>query len=184
MRALTIAICALGVPVAAAAGTGDDFKGRDITLYVGAGPGGAYDTFGRLLARHLGRHVPGNPNVLVVNQPGASGRRMINFIYNHAPKDGTAIGTGLSTLAFDPLMGDDATFDAQKLGWIGSSNRETAVCIIWKDSAIHTIEDVKSRITAVGSSGPSSTDSIYPNVMNALFGMKFKVIAEIGRAHV
>jgi len=161
---------------AVTAGAEDSFQGKQITIHVGSGPGGAYDTFARLLARHFARHIPGNPAVVVTNVPGASGRRMINYIYNVAPKDGTAIGTGLSTLAFDPLMGEASQFDAQKLAWIGSSNKETAACIIWNGSPIKTIEGVKRRTTAVGSSGPSSTDSIYPNVLNALFGMQFKVV--------
>src|ERR1043166_6387479 len=177
MRALAPATVLLALAIASPTVAADDFKGKDITLYVGSGPGGAYDTFGRLLGRHLSRHIPGNPNIVVVNQPGASGRRMINFIYNIAPKDGTAIGTGLSTLAFAPLTGEDSQFDAQKLAWIGSSNREVSTCIMWHQSPIRTIEDAKARPASVGSSGPSSTDSIYPNVLNYLFGTKFKVIA-------
>ncbi len=107
--------------------------------------------------------------------PGAAGRKMIG--YNVAPRDGTAIGTALSTLYFDPLIGEDSTFDATKLSWIGSANKETSTCIVWHASPIRRIEDVRSREMAVGSSGPSSTDSIYPNVLNTLFGMKFKVIS-------
>jgi tripartite-type tricarboxylate transporter receptor subunit TctC len=140
---LWTAVSATAVPVGAAA---DDFyRGKEITLHVGSGPGGAYDTFGRLLSRHLGRHIPGSPNVVVVNVPGASGRRMINYIYNVAPKDGTAVGSGLSTLAFDPLTGEDSQFDAQKLEWIGSSNKETSACIVWHGSPIRTIGDVRVR---------------------------------------
>jgi len=174
--ALAIAAAIASAAPTGTAGAEDSFQGKQITIHVGSGPGGAYDTFARLLARHVARHIPGNPAVVVTNVPGASGRRMINYIYNVAPRDGTAIGTGLSTLAFDPLMGEASQFDAQKLAWIGSSNKETAACIIWDASPIKTIEDVKRRTTAVGSSGPSSTDSIYPNVLNALFGMQFKVV--------
>jgi tripartite-type tricarboxylate transporter receptor subunit TctC len=155
----------------------DVFKGKDITLYVGSGPGGAYDTYGRLLARHYGRHIPGKPNIVVQNMPGAAGRRMINYIYNVAPKDGTAFATALSTLAFDPLVGEESQFVAQKLTWIGSANKETSTCIFWHASPIRSVEDMKTRTMAVGSSGPSSTDSIYPNLLSYLFGMKFKVIA-------
>jgi tripartite-type tricarboxylate transporter receptor subunit TctC len=159
------------------AGAQDFYKGKDITLYVGSGAGGAYDTYARLIARHYSRHIPGNPNVIVVDMPGASGRKMIGYLYNVAPKDGTAIGTALSTLTFDPLIGEDTQFDAQKLSWIGSATRETTTCIVWHASPIRTIDDVRKQVMTVGSSGPSSTDSIYPNVLNNLFGMKFKVIA-------
>lgn len=177
VRLLFAVLCAVEA-TAGVVSAQESLKGKQITLHVGSGPGGAYDTFARLLSRHLGRHVPGNPTVVVAHMPGASGRRMINFIHNIAPKDGTAIGTGLSTLAFDPLMapGEPSTFDAQKLAWIGSSNKETAACIVWHGSPIRTIEDVRNLSAAVGSSGPSSTDAIYPNVLNYLFGMKFRVV--------
>ncbi len=163
--------------VASEAAAADTFKGKEITLYVGSGAGGAYDTYARLLARHYGRHIPSNPRIIVSNMPGAAGRRMINFIYNVAPSDGSAIATGLSTLAFDPLMGETSLFVAQKLSWLGSAAKETTTCIAWHASPIRSIEDVKVRTMAVGSSGPSSTNSIYPNVLSNLFGMHFKIIA-------
>jgi tripartite-type tricarboxylate transporter receptor subunit TctC len=154
----------------------DIFKGREINLYVGSAPGGPYDAYARLVARHLGRHLPGAPSVVVQNMPGASGRRLMGFIYNVAPKDGTAIATAQRALLFDPLMGVDAHFGVDKVTWLGSANSETNVCMAWHTSPVHTIEDVRTRGMVVGSSGPSSTDSIYPNVLNALHGMKFKVV--------
>jgi tripartite-type tricarboxylate transporter receptor subunit TctC len=154
----------------------DYFKGKTVNLYIGSAPGGPYDAYGRLVARHLGQNIPGNPNVVVQNMPGASGRRLMGFIYNVAPKDGTAIATAQRALPFDPLMGVESHFDVEKVTWIGSANNETNVCMAWHTSAIRTIEDVRTRQFVVGSSGPSSTDSIYPNVFNSLFGMKFKVV--------
>ena len=176
LRGFAVA-CALTAVVPARGNAQDFFKGKDISLYVGSGAGGAYDTYARLVARHYGRHIPGNPNVVVVDMPGASGRKMMAYLYNVAPRDGTTIGTALSTLTFDPLMGEDSQFDSTKLTWIGSANRETSTCIMWHASPIKGIDDVRSREATVGSSGPSSTDSIYPNVLNYLFGMKFKVIS-------
>ncbi len=177
-RAVTAATLAIVLTALAAGAAAQDFyQGKTISLYVGSGAGGAYDTYARLIARHYSRHIPGHPNLVVVDMPGAAGRKMIGCLYNVAPRDGTAIGTALSTLYFDPLIGADSTFDATKLGWIGSANKETSTCIVWHASPIRSIEEVRSREMAVGSSGPSSTDSIYPNVMNYLFGMKFKVIA-------
>lgn len=155
----------------------DFFKGKEISLYVGSAPGGAYDTYARLIARHFGGHVPGHPAVIVVNMPGAAGRKMIGYLANVAPRDGTAIGTALSTLAFDRLIGEDSPFDATKLTWLGSANQETSTCIVWHTAPIQTIDDVRRREMTVGSSGPSSTDTIYPNVLNDLFGMKFKIIS-------
>ena len=108
--------------------------------------------------------------------PGASGRRLMGFIYNLAPKDGTAIAAPQRAVAFDPLLGVDSHFDANAMAWIGSANKETNVCVVWHTSPIRTIEDVKHREMVVGTSGPSSTDAIYPNLMNALFGTRFKVV--------
>jgi tripartite-type tricarboxylate transporter receptor subunit TctC len=166
----------LAIVAASPARAEDDFSGKEINLYVGSAPGGPYDAYGRLLARHLGRHLPGRPNVVAQNMPGASGRRLMGFLYNVAPRDGTAIATAQRALAFDPLMGTDSHFDVDKISWIGSANNETNVCMVWHTSPIRTLEDVKLREMVVGTSGPSSTDAIYPNVMNALFGTRFKVV--------
>lgn len=154
----------------------DFFKGKDITLYTGSPAGGPYDTYTRLIGRHLGDHIAGHPNIIVQNMPGASGRRMIGYLYNLAPRDGTALALAERAVAFAPLLGEDNQFDALKMAWLGSANAETNVCIVWHTSAIKTIDDVKSHDMNVGTSGPSSTDAIYPNLMNALFGMHFKVI--------
>ena len=165
-------VLAVAVPVHAQ----DTFKGREINLYVGSAPGGPYDAYARLIARHLGRHLPGNPGVVVQNMPGASGRRLMGYIYNVAPKDGTAIATAQRALPFEQLIDGDTRFDVQKVTWLGSANNETNVCMAWHTSKVATIEDVRTRGMVVGSSGPSSTDSIYPNVLNFLHGMKFKVV--------
>jgi tripartite-type tricarboxylate transporter receptor subunit TctC len=112
---------------------------------------------------------------VVQNMPGASGRRLISFMTNVAPKDGTAIATIQRGNAFEPLMGE-ATFDVEKIAWLGNANAETNVCMAWHTSPARTIEDVRTRGMVVGSSGPASTDSIYPNVLNYLHGMKIKVV--------
>ena len=161
-----------GSPAAAA----DFYAGKDVTLYVGSPAGGPYDAYARLIARHLGRNIPGHPNIVVQNMPGASGRRLMGFMSNLAPKDGTAIAAPQRAVAFDPLLGVDSHFDANAMAWIGSANKETNVCVVWHTSPIRTIEDVKHREMVVGTSGPSSTDAIYPNLMDNLFGMKFKVV--------
>jgi tripartite-type tricarboxylate transporter receptor subunit TctC len=166
----------LAVDAGSPARADDYFAGKEINLHVGSSPGGPYDAYARLLARHLGRHIPGHPGVVVQNMPGASGRRLMGFIYNVAPRDGTAIATAQRALAFDPLMGVDSRFEADKVNWIGSANNETNVCVAWHTSPIRSLDDVKTRDMVVGTSGPSSTDAIYPNVMNYLFGTRFKVV--------
>src|SRR5262245_39888610 len=119
---IVLAVC-IASPVAA-----QDFKGKDINLYVGSGAGGPYDAYARLLGRHLGKYLPGNPAVVVQNMPGASGRRLISFMVNVAPKDGTALATIQRGNAFEPLMGE-AQFDVEKIAWIGNVNSETNVCV-------------------------------------------------------
>jgi len=100
----------------------------------------------------------------------------MGFIYNVAPKDGTAVATAQRALPFEQLIDGDSRFDVGKITWLGSANSETNVCMAWHTSPVRSIDDVRTRGMVVGSSGPSSTDSIYPNVLNALHGMKFKVV--------
>ena len=154
----------------------DILRGKEINLYVGSAPGGPYDAYACLVARHLGKHLPGSPSIVVQHMPGASGRRLMGFISNVAPKDGSAIATAQRALPFDQLMSGESRFDVEKITWLGSANSETNVCMAWHSSGVATIEDVRTRGMVVGSSGPSSTDSIYPNVLNFLHGMKFKVV--------
>jgi tripartite-type tricarboxylate transporter receptor subunit TctC len=172
VRSVCTAAALLAITSAAPA---QDFRGKEINLYVGSGAGGPYDAYARLFARHLGKHLPGNPATVVQNMPGASGRRLISFMTNVAPKDGTAIAIIQRGNAFEPLMGG-APFDVHTIAWIGNANDETNVCMVWHTAPITTIEDVRTRTMVVGSSGPASTDSIYPNVLNAVHGMKFKVV--------
>jgi tripartite-type tricarboxylate transporter receptor subunit TctC len=158
------------------AGAQDFYKGKELTIYTGSAPGGPYDAYARLIARHLGRNTPGNPSVIVQSMPGASGRRMMGYMQNLAPKDGTVIAAPQRAVPFDPLTDADSHFDAQKFGWLGSANNETNVCMVWHTSALRTFTDLYSKEMVVGTSGPSSTDAIYPNVINNLFGTKFKVV--------
>ena len=158
------------------AGAQDFYKSKELTIYTGSAPGGPYDAYARLLARHLVRNIPGNPTVIVQSMPGASGRRMMGYMQNVAPKDGTVIAAPQRAVPFDPLTEADSHFDAQKFDWLGSANNETNVCMVWHTSALRTFDDLYTREMVVGTSGPSSTDAIYPNVMNNLFGTKFRVV--------
>ena len=113
----------------------DSLKGKEITLLVGSTPGGPYDAYARMVARHMGHHIPGGPSFVVVNMPGASGRKLMGYVYNSAPKDGTTIALAQRALAFDPLMGVAApAFDANGVSWIGSANTEVNVCMVWHTS--------------------------------------------------
>jgi tripartite-type tricarboxylate transporter receptor subunit TctC len=154
------------------------YKGQNIDLYIGYSVGGGYDVYARTIARHLGRHIPGNPNIVPRNMEGAGSLRLANWIANAAPKDGTAIAAVSRSIAFDPLFDTTgATFRGDRLSWIGSANDEVSVCVSTKDSGIRTIEDVKQRPVPVGSSGINDDTGQFPRVINALLGTKFKVVA-------
>jgi tripartite-type tricarboxylate transporter receptor subunit TctC len=170
------AAATLLAPMTRDAAADDFFKGKDITLYVGSTSGGPYDAYARMLARHWSRNIPGNPNFVVQNMPGASGRRLMGHMQGVAPKDGTAIAAAHRALPFDPLMGVKSKFDPTKVTWIGNANDEVNICIVWHASPIKTFADLRQREMVVGSGGSASTDTIYPNIMNAMFGTKFRVV--------
>ncbi len=156
-----------------------DFKGETITLQIGFGPGGGYDTYGRVLARHYGRLIPGNPNVVPKNMPGAGALRLANHIYNVAPKDGTEIGIFASSAVMEPLMGNDqAKFDATKYSWIGSMNSDIAFCGVWQGSGVAaSFQEMMNKETIFGSSGPAAITHQHPLVLGNLLGAKVKVIS-------
>src|SRR6266852_9085084 len=119
------------------------YKGRNVDFYIGYSVGGAYDLYARVLARHLGRHIPGNPTVLPKNMEGAGSLRLANWLYNVGPKDGTAFGIVGRGTGFDPLLGNKAAqFDATKFTWIGSANNEVSICVAWSTSGVTRFEDL------------------------------------------
>lgn len=173
---LTALAAALAVLPLAAHGA-DEFKGRTITIYVSTGPGGGYDAYGRMVARNIGRHLPGNPNVIAENMPGAGGRKLANFLANAAPKDGTAIAIVHHTTVYDALFGEKGVkYDARKFNWLGSIASFTSVGIAWRTSGVKTIADAKQKQIVMGSSGVGATSYQYTNLMNHLLGTKFKII--------
>lgn len=155
----------------------EPFKGRSIIIYVSTGPGGGYDAYGRMIARHIGRHLPGSANVIVQNMPGAGGRNLANFLYNAAPKDGTAIAIIQHTTVYDALFGEkDVKYDARRFNWLGSIASFTAVGIAWHTSGVRTIEDARKTQIVMGASGAGATSYQYTNLMNQLLGTKFKIV--------
>jgi len=155
----------------------DFYKGRSINLYIGYSPGGAYDLYARVIARHMGAHIPGNPTLVPQNMEGAGSLRLANYLYRVAPQDGTAIATFGRGIAFDPLLlGQGDAFDAQKLNWLGSANNEVAVCVAMKDSGITKFEDLFTKELTVGGTGASSDTDQFPRVLNAVLGTHFKIV--------
>ena len=155
----------------------DFYKGRSINLYIGYSPGGAYDLYARVIARHMGAHIPGNPTLVPQNMEGAGSLRLANYLYRVAPQDGTAIATFGRGIAFDPLLlGQGDAFDAQKLNWLGSANNEVAVCVAMKNSGITKFEDLFTKELTVGGTGASSDTDQFPRVLNAVLGTHFKIV--------
>jgi tripartite-type tricarboxylate transporter receptor subunit TctC len=171
------AAVALGSLPAAAQQDANLFRGKEISISIGFGPGGGYDTYGRMFARYYGKFVPGNPNVVPKNAPGAGGLRLANQIYNVSPKDGSELGLFAASTALEPLFGNkDAKFETTKFTWIGNLDSDVSSCGTWKQSGIKTWQDLKTRETTFGATGPAAITSIHPRVIGALLGLKTKVI--------
>jgi tripartite-type tricarboxylate transporter receptor subunit TctC len=170
---------ALTYSSAAAAQTAAEFyKGRNLELDISSSVGGGYDAYARMLARHIGRFIPGSPIVVAKNMEGAGGLRLANFLYNAAPKDGTTFATLYRGTVFDPLLGGKgAQFDATRFTYIGSANNEVSVCVAWHTTGITRFEQVLTKELVVGASGPSADTYQFPKIVNGVLGTKFKIIA-------
>jgi tripartite-type tricarboxylate transporter receptor subunit TctC len=170
------------VCLAASAVRADDFyAGKQINLLVGSGVGGGYDTYARLVARHWPAFIPGKPNMVVQNMPGAGSLSVMNLLANSAPADGTTIGAVQNHVGVEPIMGvtgpvANARFDGTTMNWLGSTSKEIPVVVAWSNSPIRTFQDTLKQEMLVGSSGTATADAVYSRLMNALIGTKFKVI--------
>src|ERR1700733_9220013 len=147
-REFAIAVFAALAMFAAAPAHADDFyAGKTIQMLIGFSSGGGYDLYARTLARYLGRHIPGNPQIVPQNMPGAGSLKLVNYLYNVAPKDGTAIGHFAPGITAEPLLGhgEGAQFDATKFGWLGSVSQEVSVCAFEAAAGIATVADMKTK---------------------------------------
>jgi tripartite-type tricarboxylate transporter receptor subunit TctC len=153
------------------------FRGKTLRLMVGIAVGSGYDINARLLARHMAAHIPGQPTIIVQNQPGAGSLTMTNALYNTGPFDGTAMGASFNGMPTTPLLQPTGVrFDPNKLIWLGSTNRETQVTYVWHTVPVASLEEVRSKELVVGAQAPGSTQYDYPMLVNHLFGFKFKVV--------
>ena len=173
------AIIALApLPLARAQTPAEFYKGRNVDLYIGYSVGGAYDLYARVLARHLGKHIPGNPTIVPKNMEGAGSLRLANWLFNVAPKDGTAIGTIGRGTAFDPILGSKAAqFDGTRYTWIGSANNEVSICVSWKTSGITRFEDLLTKELVIGGTGAAADTDQFPKILNGVLGTRFKIVA-------
>src|SRR5258708_17760937 len=180
LRATAAAIVvALAVVAAPAQAPSDFYKGKNVELYIGCSVGGGYDLWARVLARHIGHHIPGNPTVVVKNMEGAGSLRLANWLYRVAPKDGSVFGIIGRGTGFDPLLGQQAAqFDGTKFTWIGSGNHEVSVCVAYGDRAgITKFADLQTKEMTVGGTGASADTDQFPKVVNGVLGTKMKVVS-------
>jgi tripartite-type tricarboxylate transporter receptor subunit TctC len=153
------------------------FRGKTINIYVGSSAGGGYDTYARLLARHFGRHVPGQPTIVVQNMPGAGGNKAAGYIYSVAPKDGTAIGAISPGAILQPLLGDVAVqHEPNKFIYLGSANNDVYHCFTRTDSPVKSFRDALEREVILGASNEGGTTRDLPAMMNNLAGAKFRIV--------
>jgi tripartite-type tricarboxylate transporter receptor subunit TctC len=153
------------------------FGGKTVTMIIGFGAGGGYDTWGRLVAGHIGAHLPGKPSVVAQNLPGGGSYRAASFMYHQAPKDGSTMALIARDAALGPLTGEPgALFDATKFSWIGTPATETNVCIAYHTAPVKNVHDLTEKELIVGDTGPGTGTHSYPKALNAILGFKFKLV--------
>jgi tripartite-type tricarboxylate transporter receptor subunit TctC len=176
--AIATAVLALSMtPPALCAGVEEFYKGKTISLVIGYSVGGGYDLYGRLLARHMGKYIPGRPTIVPQNLTGAGSLRAASFIYSAAPKDGSAFGTFGRTMATTPLlMPANAQFDATKFTWLGSITNEVSTCVTWHTSPVKTWQDSLEKPIAMGGEGTGADPDVYALLYKNVFGAKWKLV--------
>jgi tripartite-type tricarboxylate transporter receptor subunit TctC len=182
MRAMFAAYVVSLVAASAHAETAEEFfRGKALTMVISTGVGGGYDLGGRLVARHLSKHLPGNPNVVPKNMPGAGHVRAANFMAVQAPRDGTTIATIGNAIALLQVMdGSGVFYDISKFNWIGTSDTSSATLYVWAATGVTSIEQAKAREVVIGATGAGGGNTQYPALLNNVLGTKFKVIAGYG----
>ncbi len=156
----------------------ENFAGKTVTLTVGYAPGSGNDIYSRLVARHLGKHIPGKPTVVTQNMPGAGSYKAANYMFAAAPRDGSMLGYISQTAATEELLGHSAVqFKTAQFNWVGRIGSYSNITIFWHTSKIKTIADVLKSEATIGATGVGSAVYIYPNMMNKVLGTKFKIVS-------
>ena len=177
--AIVIASVVCGVtPSLSQEDVGAFFKDKQIRLVVGSAAGSGYDLNARIVARYMGRHIPGKPTIVVQNQPGAGSATMATTLFNTAPKDGTVIGAAINGMPTIHLLSPElARFDPSKFEWLGSSNRDTQVSYVWRTSPVQSVEDLKTKELIVGATSAGTTQVDFPVVVRDVLGLKYKLVS-------
>jgi tripartite-type tricarboxylate transporter receptor subunit TctC len=174
MAALLMAHCATA---AQAQSVADFYRGKTLTMLVGVAVGGEYDLQARLVARHIGKHIPGNPIVVPQNMTGAGGINMANYLYNQAARDGTFIAMmGNNFPAMQAVGGQGVKFDANKLNWLGSIAPVVETMTVWHTAGVKTVDDLRQREVVAGATGRGAITYFYATMMNEFLGTKFKIV--------
>lgn len=175
---LGLMLMAASLPGAGTANAQESLAGKTVSLIIGFGPGGGYDLWGRTVARHIGKHLPGKPTVVPQNMPGAGSYVAASHIYGAAPKDGTVLAIIARDAALGPLSNaPGARFDAMKLSWLGSPTKEHNVCIAYHIAKVKTANELRDKELILGDTGPGTGTRSYPKVLNDLLGYKFKLVS-------
>ncbi len=177
----TAIVASLIAAPALAQGVSDNekfFTGMNVNFLIGSAAGGGYGIYGSALSRHIGKHLPGKPNIVARNLDGAGSLTAANLLYNKLPRDGSTFGALFMGALMEPLIGDASAtlFDPRKFIYIGSANRETSICVAWHTSGVETFDDMFTKELIIGTSGVTSSIRQYPTVLNNVLGTKFKMI--------
>src|SRR5262245_20557064 len=152
------------------------YRGKTINVVIGFSVGGGYDLYARHLARHIGKHIPGNPNVVPQNMPGAGSLKAAGYIFTAAPKDGTYFGTFARTTGINPLLESGATFDSRQFSWLGSVTDDVSTCITSSSTAIKTWNDFVNKPSTLGGQGPSSEPDMFARLYKNVFNAPIKLV--------
>jgi tripartite-type tricarboxylate transporter receptor subunit TctC len=153
------------------------YRGRTVTITVGSAVGGGYDSYARLLGRHIGRHIPGNPTIVVQNMPGAGSNKAASYVVLQAPKDGTAIGAVQAGAILQPLLSDQALpHDPSKLAMLGSANRSVYLCVVRSDAPVTSFQEALDKEVIIGTSGEGASLRDFPIVLINVLGAKLRLI--------
>ena len=172
-----IALVALSTPPARAQSVEEFYKGKTVNVMIGFSVGGGYDLYARHLARYIGKHIPGNPNVVPQNMPGAGSLKAANYIFTAAPKDGTYFGTFARTTGINPLLESGATFDSRQFAWLGSVTDDVSICVTWNTAPAKNWSEFLLKPTTLGGQGPSSEPDMFARLFKNVFDAPIKLVA-------
>src|SRR3954463_5866783 len=173
---LAVSLGVIASAPAQAQGVADFYRNKSVTLAISFSVGGGYDLYARTLARHMGKHMPGNPQIVPQNMPGAGGLRVAQFLYNVAQKDGLTFGTFTRMAGIAPLFDPTQTYDAAKFTWLGAITDSVSVCITWQTSPVKTWKDFLEKPVTLGGTGPSGELDIFTNLYKNVFNANVKLV--------